>query len=248
VEAATWFMGVCPTDSAFRKHRIEALNDLLAEFKIDGVWMDYVHWHAQFEDPEPILPETCFCSRCTRLFANEKKITLQGSTKKDHANFILTKHDSLWRQWRAEVILSWVKDFRKIVKEKDDRMLLGLYHSPWDDKDFNGARYRILGLDYKLLNKQVDVFSPMVYHQRMGRTPEWVKENIEWFSTVVNDSRIWPIVQAYNDPGVISPSDFESVLRNGLSGKSTGVMMFTTSAVADDPAKIAVMKKLYRSL
>jgi hypothetical protein len=82
----------------------------------------------------------------------------------------------------------------------------------------------------------------------MGRSPEWVKENIEWFSTVVKDSKIWPIVQAHNDPGVISPSDFESVLRYGLSGKSTGVMMFTTSAVADDPAKIAVMKKVYRNL
>jgi hypothetical protein len=60
VEAATWFMGVCPTDPDSGNIVFTQLQDLLGEFDLDGVWMDYVHWHAQFEDPDPILPETCF--------------------------------------------------------------------------------------------------------------------------------------------------------------------------------------------
>ena len=35
------------------------------------------------------------------------------------------------------------------------------------------------------------------------------------------------------------------VLRGGLSGKSTGVMMFALEHVARDPEKMAAMKRVY---
>ncbi len=41
-------------------------------------------------------------------------------------------------------------------------------------------------------------------------------------------------------------AEFEEVLRGGLTGGSTGVMMFTLPAVAEDPVKLAVLKKVYR--
>ena len=69
VQAATWFMGVCPTEPGFRQYRFDQLRNLLLKYDLDGVWMDYVHWHAQFEDPEPILPETCFCDHCLDQFS-----------------------------------------------------------------------------------------------------------------------------------------------------------------------------------
>ena len=56
---------------------------------------------------------------------------------------------------------------------------------------------------------------------------------------------MWPIVQAYNDPTVISAEEFAKVLRNGTAGQSTGVMMFTSHSVAEDDEKTAVMKKIY---
>src|SRR5678815_948156 len=52
--AATWFMGVCPTDPKFRAWRMEQLEELLDHFDVAGVWMDYFHWHAQFEDANPV--------------------------------------------------------------------------------------------------------------------------------------------------------------------------------------------------
>ena len=59
---------------------------------------------------------------------------------------------------------------------------------------------------------------------------------------------MWPIVQAHNDPGIISPGEFEKVLRYGAGGKATGVMMFTSYAVAEDEKKVEVMKKVYDEL
>ncbi len=81
VTAASWFMGVCPTDPGFRQYRLDQLRDLLLEYDLDGVWMDYVHWHAQFEDPEPILPETCFCNHCLDTFS---KVFRYRNSRRDH--------------------------------------------------------------------------------------------------------------------------------------------------------------------
>ena len=250
VEAASWFMGVCPTEPGFRKYRMDLLRNLLNEFDLDGVWMDYVHWHAQFEEPEPILPETCFCDHCLTAFSKETQIQIPDGTISHKAEFILNNKDIEWRDWRCRVIVNWAQEMKQIVKEIKPEALLGLYHCPWSDSEFDGARRRILGLDYDLLKDVIDVFSPMVYHGRMGRDAGWVQDNITWFCEQLDIEqraypKVWPIVQAYDDPLVISGDEFETVLLGGLSAASTGVMMFTTYAVAEDSIKTEVMKNVY---
>ena len=250
VEAATWFMGVCPTEPGFKQHRHSELRALLRKFPLDGVWMDYLHWHAQFEDPEPILPETCFCENCLSSFQLATHIKVPDGSTKEKAEWILKQNDKAWRDWRCSVIAGWVRDFKRIIKEEKPAALLGVYHCPWDDDDFNGARRYNLGLDYDSLRNIVDVFSPMVYHGRMGKNPEWVKENIEWFSRRLQVKpgefpKVWPIVQCYNDPKTISADEFEKVLQYGTAGQATGVMMFTSNAVAEDEKKTATMKNVY---
>ena len=163
VKAATWFMGVCPTEPGFRNYRMRLLRELLNEYELDGVWMDYVHWHAQFEDPEPILPETCFCNGCLSRFSKASGIRILEGTTEEKASWILKTHDEQWRDWRCEVVYSWASEMKDIIKKLRPDALLGLYHCPWTDNEFNGARKRILGLDYGLLKKVIDVFSPMVF-------------------------------------------------------------------------------------
>ena len=143
--------------------------DLLRKFNLDGIWMDYLHWHAQFEDPDPILPETCFCENCLSSFESSSGIDVPDGATSKKAEWILKNHDSSWRNWRCSVIAGWVRDFKKVLKAEKPGALLGVYHCPWDDEDFNGARRRNLGLDYDSLRNIVDVFSPMVYHGRMGK-------------------------------------------------------------------------------
>jgi hypothetical protein len=143
-----------------------------------------------------------------------------------------------------------VRDFKRVIREKKPGALLGIFHCPWDDDDHGGARRRILGLDYDSLRNIADVFSPMVYHGRMGKDPIWVKENIKWFNERLNikpgqSPKVWPIVQAYNDPKIISAEEFKNVLQYGTSGASTGVMMFTSQAVAEDASKVNAMKAVY---
>ena len=250
VASASWFMGVCPTEPGFHQYRMDQLKALLETYELDGIWMDYVHWHAQFEEPEPILPETCFCDHCLGTFAAASDLQIEGQTTSEKASWILEFQDQRWRDWRCKVITDWAIEIKKIVQEYQPGALLGLYHCPWTDQEFEGARRRILGLDYDQLSEIVDVFSPMVYHGRMERNPGWVAENINWLEQRLSQTQkhppeIWPIVQAYDDPARVSPQEFEQVLRGGLTASSGGVMMFTTSAVAKDPEKTRAMSKLY---
>jgi hypothetical protein len=240
-------MGVCPTDPAFRQYRAKQLEDLLAKFDLAGVWLDYFHWHAQFEDPHPILPETCFNTSCLRAFQKSTGIKLPSEEPAAAAKFILSKHDKAWRRWRAEVLLDWARQFRSIVKERRPNALIGVYHAPWTDAEHNGARYRTLGLDITLLAPVFDVFSTMVYHGRMGQTPAWVGNNVRWLVSKVGPSKVWPIVQATGEPDPISAAEFEAVMRNAVAPGSTGIMMFTSRAIAEDPAKTEVLRRLYRA-
>jgi hypothetical protein len=249
--AATWFMGACPTEAGFRAYRMKQLDELLDRVEIDGVWMDYLHWHAQFEDPDPVLPETCFSDSCLTAFAKDKGVKLPGGDTAARARWILERHEREWRDWRASVLVSWAQEIRERLNRKRPGMLLGNFQCPWSDADFGGARRRILGLDVKRMARVVDVFSPMVYHGRMGRAPEWVGEASEWLARQIGAERgrfpkIWPIVQAHNDPGAISAEEFGRVLRLGASGRSSGVMMFTLGSVAADPAKMQVLRDTYR--
>src|SRR2546426_228827 len=210
-------MGACPTDPGFRAWRMKQLDELLDGFELAGVWMDYFHWHAQFEDPSPVLPETCFSPTCLAAFETMSGIRVPPGTTAERARWILKRHDPEWRNWRTRHLLDWAREMKAMLRKKRPGALLGVYHCPWEDEEFGAARRRILGLDLDQLVTVVDVFSPMVYHGRMQRRPEWIGENVEWLSRKLgNRPKIWPIVQAHNDPLAISTDEFEKVRRLGM--------------------------------
>jgi hypothetical protein len=243
--AAAWFMGVCPTDPAFRQYREKQLMELLDRFPLSGVWLDYFHWHAQFEEPEPILPETCFNDSCLRAFQQSSGVELPSLQPVAAARYILSTHNSAWRKWRASVLGDWARNLREIVKKRRPTALFGLYHCPWTDEEYSNARLRILALDLHGLNRWFDAYSPMVYHRRMGRPPEWVGQTVRWLTARFGPAKIWPIVQAHGEPDPIPAQEFEAVMRQAASTGVGGIMMFTTGAVAADPDKVAALRRLY---
>lgn len=245
--AATWFLGACPTEPGFRAYRRNQLETLLARYSLAGVWMDYFHWHAQFEEPKPILPETCFCPHCLEGFSRSSGLRIPDGSVATKAAWILKEHDGSWRDWRVGVLVEWARELKAVIRRERPETLLGVYHCPWTDTEFGGARRRTLGLDFDRLAPELDVFSPMVYHGRMGRDPAWVGEYVQWLSDrLPRSTRVWPIVQAHGSPEQISAEAFEAVMRGGASGRASGLQMFTLGAVADDPKKLEVLRRLYR--
>lgn len=237
----TWFLGICPTHEPFLQSRLDELEMLVTTRQLDGVWLDYLHWHAQFEDPQPGLPETCFNASCLERFRRETGVKAATAAE------ILSRHERQWRDWRCSVVVDFARRCRAVLQRHSPKMLLGNYQCAWRDDEHAGARRRILGLDLDAMAKVFDVMSPMVYHGRSGHSVEWVRRNVAWLCRRVRVP-VWPIVQAWSDPKghKVSSEEFEAVLRAGLSGGSSGVMMFTLGAVAEDAAKMAVLKRVYR--
>ena len=248
---ATWFMGVCPTNKPFRESRMQALREMTTKHAIDGVWMDYLHWHAQFEDPYPQFIKTCFNDSCLAAFEAHSGLKVQGKTVAEKSKWIFNHAAKPWEDWRVSVLVDWAREIRQITKSIRPDALVGNYQAAWKDEDLGGVRRRALGLDFHALAEHLDVFSPMIYHGRSGKPPDYVKEYVEYFSRRLpiqtepgKYPRLWPIVQAHDEPR-ITPAEFETVLRHAMTGKSTGVMMFTISSVAADEGKMAVMRRVY---
>jgi hypothetical protein len=248
---ATWFMGVCPTNQAFREYRMAALRELLTNFDVDGVWMDYLHWHAQFEDPYPVFVKTCFNDSCVSAFDAWAELEVPGDTIPERAEWIFTNAAKQWEDWRVSVIVDWAREIHDTVTELRPNALVGNFQAAWKDDDLWGARRRCLGLDYMAMEPYVDVYSPMIYHGRAGKSPDYVREYVEYFSERHPVSqelgvfpKLIPIVQAQDRPR-IEPAEFETVLRHGLEAKSAGVMMFAIGSVAADDDKMDVMKRVY---
>jgi len=161
VAPATWFLGACPTDPGFRAFRMSALRDLLTRFDVDGVWMDYLHWHAQFEDPYPIFVKTCFNESCLGGFQQSTGLHVQGETVAQKARWIFMNAASQWEDWRVSVLVDWAREIHDTVKELRPNALVGNFQVAWKDEDLGGVRRRCLGLDFRALRPYVDVFSPM---------------------------------------------------------------------------------------
>ncbi len=249
-DIADWFMGVCPTNPGFREHRAAQLRDILTEFDVDGIFLDYLHWHAQFETPDPILPETCFCDNCTALFQEYSGIKLTHDDIPGKAGWILTNVETEWRKWRNSIINMWVDDMREVINTISPGTLLGVFYCSWYPSDHNSALYRILGIDVRALAERVDVLSPMLFHMMKDRPAGWVGEYVDWLGRTTGAGtegkpQIWPIVQAHNNPGIITPEEFRQVMLEGSRPPASGIMMFSDVSLLDDPLKITVMKELY---
>jgi len=253
----TWFLGVCPTNKVFLNSRLQALEELVTRQKLDGIWLDYLHWHAQFEDPKPHLPETCFNESCVRIFQEETGIAVKGSNPLEWAQDILRNHQGNWRDWRCVTLINLARRYREVLWQHAPHLILGNYQCGWRDDEYGGARRDILGLDLGKMSEIFDVMSPMLYHGRSGHSTRWVGQNVTWLcqhlklkGNAQEKLKVWPIVQAWDDPEgqKVSPGDFEKVLLNGASGGATGVMMFTLAAVAENDQKLAAMKRVYEKL
>ncbi|HSF46693.1 MAG TPA: hypothetical protein VLA58_11820 [Chitinophagaceae bacterium] len=248
---ADWFMGVCLTDPGLKQVRIAELKEISKRYAVDGIFLDYMHWHAQFEKADPILPETCFCDRCTGLFATHIGKAIPGSDITSRAGWILQNAEPAWRKWRSGILNTWIADLRKVLRQERPDARLGVFYCGWLPADHDSALYRKLGIDVAGLAREADILAPMLFHGMYGKSAGWVGEYMEWLDRELKSKSktplVWPIVQAHNKPATISADEFQKVMNAGMSSPSSGIMMFADGSLLEDPEKLKVMKTIYRS-
>ena len=251
------WQGVCPTHSGYRSFRMEAFRKVLGEFEIDGVWLDYHHSHASWERAEPEMPDTCFCERCIAQFQRETKTNLPDESAPQLARMLLDKHNETWVQWRCDVFTDWVREFREIIDQTRPKALLGTFHCPWTDTEFDGALRNKLAIDLKAQSEYIDVFSIMPYHARFGHAtdPAWISRQTAWLGEYLDikgepDARlqIWPIVQLSDWGESVSVDQVQSVLDHGTRPPATGVMVFNWGSLKGQMEKVNKMGSYCRKI
>jgi hypothetical protein len=237
-----WYCGVNPTVSQIRQERLNALENLLADVCLDGVWLDFIRWPCHWEARNPYLPRTSFDSDTLGRFSRDTGIKMPQGDVPTIARTLLERHEAEWIAWRCEQITSWVAEARTVLKRVRPDGILGLFGVPWRLADHDGAILKIIGQDYCALSRYVDVFSPMVYHLMCGYPPEWVGEVVEEIYEL-SGKPVWPIIQSVSEPTSLSAEEYGRTIDVVLhSDVSDGILVFTMKGVLLDQAKLAVTK------
>jgi hypothetical protein len=249
------WQGVCPTHEGYRRNRMEAFRDLITRYAVDGVWLDYHHSHASWEQAEPNLPDTCFCVRCLERFQQEAGLRLPAGPAAERARLLLSELRDQWTHWRCQVLTDWVREYRELLDRHRPGTLLGTFHNPWSDTDHDGARLHKLAIDLRSQARYIDVFSPMPYHARFGHSlePEWISRQVTWLGEHLGldgsvEKQIWPIVQLSDWGEPVPVEQIPMVLDHGSRLPATGVIVFAWSGLRRDPAKLEPMVRFFRSL
>lgn len=251
------WQGICPTHPGYRRFRMDAFRKVMSEFEIDGIWLDYHHSHASWERAVPDMPDTCFCARCIARFTRETKTDLPNEASPHLARRLLNQHKVKWVQWRCDVFTDWVREFRSIVDETRPKALLGTFHCPWTDAEFDGALRNKLAIDLRAQSKYIDVFSIMPYHARFGHAadPSWISQQTAWLGNHLGikgepgeNHRIWPIVQLSDWGESVSVDQVRSILDHGTRRPSTGVMVFNWGSLKKQIRKVDKMGDYYRAI
>jgi hypothetical protein len=251
------WQGVCPTHPGYRRNRMNAFRQTLRAAPIDGIWLDYHHAHASWEQAEPNLPDTCFCDRCLGRFDKETGAVLPQGTTAERARLLLGSQKPAWVRWRCGVFTDWVRGFRTILDQERPGALLGTFHCPWSDSDNNHALREKLAIDLNAQARYIDVFSIMPYHARFGHSADlgWISRQTAWLGQFLGVKgipgeriKIWPIVQLSDWGETVPASQVREILDHGTRPPSTGVMVFVWGTLHPHWDKVEAMGAFYRTI
>lgn len=251
------WQGICPSHPGYRQARMAEFRKVLGTFEVDGIWLDYHHAQASWEQAEPNLPDTCFCDRCLTRFQDETGIELPGGSTPEASARLLGPLNDEWVRWRCDLFTDWVREFRRIRDEARPDALLGTFHCPWSESDYDGALRRTLAIDLHAQAPLFDVLSPMPYHARFGHAddPDWISRQLSWLGEHLGIDgqgearpRVWPIVQLSDWGEEVPVEQVRDVLDSGTTGPSTGITVFAWGSLARDWDKVERLGQFYRDL
>jgi hypothetical protein len=244
LEPEEWYFGVNPSTPEVRQEQLQALERLVVDRPIDGVWLDFIRWPCHWEVPAPVLPRTSFDPGTLARFQRDTGVQLPAGRVSAVARIVLDRHWEAWTAWRCEQITSWVALAKARIAHVRPDVILGLFGVPWRLGDHEGAILHVIGQDYGALGPYVDVFSPMAYHRMCARTTQWIAQVTEEIHTL-SGKPVWPIIQSVNMPDALSAQEYGEALQTALHcPASAGALVFTMEA-ALDPAKLAVTQATF---
>lgn len=223
--------GVCLSKTAFLEETEKNLVTGLRNFQPVGIWLDYLTYAGWFETPEPDLQDSCFCPDCIAEFCEATGI---DATTPDQ---ILHTAAAQWAQQKCERIAGFAAHYAGLIRSHLPDCIIGAYMCPWTPDEFDGALTRIFAQDYKLLAPAIDVFTPLIYGRKSGRTPNWGREFLEHAMTFIPQHRKVQLI--------LDTLDFpESLVATAQSSRpSWGIQLFSGAEVFRVPEQARVFQR-----
>lgn len=250
------WQGVSPFHVGYRRERMAEFRRILTTFDIDGIWLDYHHAHASWEQAEPNLPDTDFSGAARQEFTHTTGIKLPADTS-EASQLLLGPERQAWTDFRCAKFTDWVREYREILNGIRPQTLLGTFHCPWSPADYDGAIRHKLAIDLQAQAKYLDVFSIMPYHARFGRAQDsaWIARQIKSLGELLGISgepgekhRIWPIVQLADWGPTVPVAQIPEVIDFGTQPPATGIMTFHWSGISQQWDKAKALQTAYQSI
>ena len=175
--------GVCLSQEAFLEETRCNLRAGVRGFRPAGIWLDYLTYAGWFETPDPDLQESCFCPDCIADFCDTT-----GHDATTPAQILGTAAGD-WARHKCERIARHATEFAQIIRSALPGCIIGAYMCPWAPGEFDGALGRIFAQDYTRLAPAIDVFTPLIYAKKSGRSPSWGRAFLDQAAAFVPPAR-----------------------------------------------------------
>jgi hypothetical protein len=252
-----WVEFVCPSRDQYRKQKIESVRTFISKFQPDGLSLDFIRFFVFWEMVRPertyeSLPNTCFCQNCLNKFSVATGVVIPSearATPKLAAAWIEAHELERWTEWKSGVITSMVKELVSAAKKAQPGILINIHALPWRKDDYNGAIKKVAGQNFASLSTFTDYLSPMCYQSMLHRDAPWIHSVVEDISSV-RGSHVLPSIQvaaAYPDDLPVTISNFEESVKAAFKPPSQGIVFWSWDHLSKDPAKMEVLKRMFRS-
>ncbi|MBZ0297695.1 MAG: hypothetical protein K8L99_34380 [Anaerolineae bacterium] len=235
LEPVDWYYGVNPSQPEVRSRQLDALEKLLQDHDVDGVWLDFIRWPCRWEKAQPALVQTSFDAPTIAQFCSDTGIDAHD------AEDILKQHMAAWADWKCQQITDWVRQARACVERVRPGTTLGLFGIPWRQDDHAGAIRTIIGQDFGALAASIDIFSPMTYHEMCSQSVSWIASVAEEVQRITAKPTC-PIVQSV--PETLPSAEYEAALHTALQSPAGAIIFTLEGALAGD--HLAVTQRAFR--
>jgi hypothetical protein len=223
--------GVCLSQTAFLEETEAALVDGIRAFDPTGVWFDYLTYAGWFETPDPDLQESCFCPDCIAEFCEATGV--DATTPEE----ILARYPEVWTRHKCERVAKFARRYANIVRSQRPECVTGAYMCPWTPDAYDGALRRIFAQDYDLMAPAIDIYTPLIYAEKSGRSPEWGREFLADAVDFIPPARKVQLILDVLD----FPESLLAVAES--SSPSWGIQMFGGAAIFRNPERAAIFRK-----
>ena len=239
------YPGICPTHPGVKNERIDDVKEVLKQ-NIDGIWMDFIRYPTKWDEPTPIVFDTCYCDRCLTMFEDYIDEKVHKPTIEETVLLIDGSYYIEWIEFKTEQILAMVREVRELVDNhnKANKLVkLGYFAIPWREDEHQAGIKRILGQDAAKISNYVDIISPRLYHKMVNRSVDWISQMVNYYWEL--GKPILPFIQTEPRIHEIPDSEFSEAMQVVSKSPSEGVCVFFLQNLVKQKGKFDLVKELY---